>query len=84
MIIGLMDEKKYKIIKRKEEKIIKNEINESHGVPVLVYDHEVCDVVGAASVHQLVELVAAPVQPLRSREQQPKLLNKALEGGDGR
>ena len=41
---------------------------------MLVDNEKVGDVVGAARVHQLVELVAAAVQPLRPGKQQLQLL----------
>ena len=41
---------------------------------MLVYNNEVGNVVGAAGVHQLIELVASAVQPLRPGEQETQLL----------
>jgi hypothetical protein len=43
---------------------------------VLVHHEEVRHVVSAARVHQLAELVAAAVQPLRAREDEAHFLTK--------
>ena len=50
----------------------------------MLVDHdEVCDVIGPAGGHQLVELVVASVQPLGVGDQQLELLGELLQSGRG-